>query len=99
MPVPPEKRLSSVEDYFRREEKALDKHEFHEGEILAMISRFSAQIETFTRLEDGAWRFSAWSGLDAVAKLLTLRIDLPLSEVYSEVTFPARPDVIDEPPR
>ena len=36
MAIPSAKMLSSVEDYFRREEKALDKHEFHEGEILAM---------------------------------------------------------------
>ena len=36
MLAPVQKKLWSVEDYFRREERALDKHEFHEGEILAM---------------------------------------------------------------
>jgi Uma2 family endonuclease len=203
MTLPVQKPLVSLQEYFRREEKALDKHEFHEGEILAMsgnnyehsliaanlirevgnrlkgsrcrpldsnmrisvvpgsryvypdvtvvcgdpqfdpmdfrprsllnpkviieilsesteaydrgekfakyrqmnsleeyvlVSQFSPQIETFTRREDGTWLFSSWSGPEAVVKLHTLRIELPLSEVYSEVTFPERPEVIDQPP-
>lgn len=36
MTAPAEKRRHSVEDYLRIERDSLDKHEFHDGEILAM---------------------------------------------------------------
>ncbi len=36
MTVPVEKHRHTIEEYLRLEEKALDRHEFHDGEILAM---------------------------------------------------------------
>jgi Uma2 family endonuclease len=36
MTLPAEKRRFSVDDYLRIERDSLDKHEFHDGEILAM---------------------------------------------------------------
>jgi hypothetical protein len=34
--LPEEKRRYSIDDYLRIERDSLDKHEFHDGEILAM---------------------------------------------------------------
>ncbi|MDB5297313.1 MAG: hypothetical protein JWO31_3296 [Phycisphaerales bacterium] len=201
MALPAEKRRYTVTEYLEREEKALDRHEFHDGEILAMsggtyvhgqinsnvtralgnrlggtgctvvgsdvrvrvgrdrhyvypdqsvvcgspafdpaddkqttilnpkvifevlsdsteaydrgdkfaryrevpsiieyvlVSQREPMVETFRRGEDGTWRFfAAFAGWDAVARLPSIGIDLPLADVYAGIKFPdaGGPDV------
>ncbi len=57
-----------------------------------LVSQHRPMIEVFSRLPDGLWRLSVAVGTDAVARLESLSIDLPLSEVYDGVTFPPEPD-------
>jgi hypothetical protein len=46
-------------------------------------------VQSFFRQSDGNWSFAFFEGVDAVAHLRSLEIDLPLSEVYAKVELPA----------
>ena len=46
-------------------------------------------IETFLRQPDAGWLLSWHIGLDAVVRLGSLEIDLPLAEIYAGVEFPS----------
>jgi len=50
MGPPAEKRLYSIAEYLKLEEKAKDKHEFHDGEILAMAGGSYEQSRIKTNL-------------------------------------------------
>jgi hypothetical protein len=54
---------------------------------IVRVSQSEPQIESFVRQGDRTWLFSAWRGLQAVARLRTVRIDFPFLEVYSSVTL------------
>ena len=56
-----------------------------------LISQTEAVIEVFTKQSDGAWQLSTFEGADAVARLGSIQIDLPLREIYAGVTFAAVP--------
>ena len=57
-----------------------------------LVSQTSPRIETFYHRDDGGWSFYPYDGLSAVAKLLSVGIEFPLSEVYDGVEFPADAD-------
>lgn len=52
-----------------------------------LVSQHTPLVETFYRQPDGTWLVNFFSGLDAVARLRSLDIPLPLQEVYSGVAF------------
>jgi len=52
-----------------------------------LVSQSMPRIELFLRHGDGAWLFTAFSGVEATADLASLRITLALSEVYAGVDF------------
>ncbi len=56
-----------------------------------LVSQGRPRVETFLRQADGTWQYASFSGLDAVAPLLSLDIELPLSEIFMGVTFPPAP--------
>lgn len=53
-----------------------------------LVSQDTSRIETFARQPDGTWAFDVAVGIEAVAKLRSIQVDLPLSEVYAGVEFP-----------
>jgi Uma2 family endonuclease len=53
-----------------------------------LISQSEALVETYVRREAGAWLLTPFTGLDNVAKLRGVEIDLPLAEIYAGVEFP-----------
>jgi Uma2 family endonuclease len=57
-------------------------------EEYVLVSRAIPRIETFFRQDGGAWLFTHWVGLDATATIRSLRIEVPLSEVYAGIEFP-----------
>ena len=61
-----------------------------------LISQDAARIEVFEREEGPAWRFVPVEGLDAIARIDALGIDLPLATVYDGAEF-LRP-AADDPP-
>ncbi|HWE03414.1 MAG TPA: hypothetical protein VG326_13495 [Tepidisphaeraceae bacterium] len=52
-----------------------------------LISQDKPSIEIFLRQPEGLWLFAAAQGIDAVANLRSLRIDLPLADVYAGIEF------------
>jgi Uma2 family endonuclease len=54
-----------------------------------LIAETAPVIENFVRQPDGKWLFAGtYSGLDAVATLRSVQIELKLTDVYTGVTFP-----------
>jgi Uma2 family endonuclease len=52
-----------------------------------LVSQDRPLIETFLRQRDGTWSFAAWQGIEAVASLRSLGVQLPLAELYTGLTF------------
>ncbi len=53
-----------------------------------LISQSHPRIETYFRHDDGGWTFGPYEGLDQIAKLLSLKIELPLTDVFAGIEFP-----------
>ena len=56
-------------------------------EEYVVIAQREPTVRSFMRQADGTWSMQAWDGLDAVARIRCLEIDLPLAEVYAGVEF------------
>ena len=54
-----------------------------------LISQAEARVDTFFHRADGGWSFGPFAGLEAVAKLQSIEVDLPLADVYAGVEFPS----------
>lgn len=64
-------------------------------EEYVLVAQGSPLVETYHRQADGSWRLEIFHGLEAVARLRSLNVDLPLAEVYRDITFgtPASPTI------
>lgn len=60
-------------------------------EEYVLVEQNKPLIETFRRHDDGRWQISAYHGVDVVAKLASVPIEFPLSEVYLGLDFPDVP--------
>ncbi len=52
-----------------------------------LIAQDQPMVETYTRRDDGTWLIAYASGLDAIAKLHVIDVELPLRDVYAGVSF------------
>ncbi|TWT96613.1 hypothetical protein Pla108_23820 [Botrimarina colliarenosi] len=52
-----------------------------------LVSQDAPQVEHFTRLDDGAWRFNPTEGLDSEVRLVTAEVVLTLRDIYDKVSF------------
>lgn len=53
-----------------------------------LIAQNEPRVETVFRQQDGTWAIAPALGLETAARLRSLKIELPLAEVYAGVTFP-----------
>lgn len=91
----------STERYDRREK--FDRYRRVESlREYVLVAQDAPRVEAYYRGPDGTWAFDVAAGIDAVAKLRSLKVDLPLAEVYANVSFPPPPpepeDGRDVPP-
>ena len=63
--------------------------------VLVWQSR--ARIEHFRRLPDAKWLLTVADGLESILRLDSIDCELPLSEVYDRVEFPAEESEAPEP--
>ena len=63
-------------------------------EEYVLISQTRPRVETLLRQADGSWLLASCDGLDSIAKLKSLGIDLPLADVYAGVDFPPLPSAL-----
>lgn len=52
-----------------------------------LVSATEALVESYLRQGDGTWVLAYAKGVEAVARLRSLGIDVPLAEVYDRITF------------
>jgi Uma2 family endonuclease len=60
-------------------------------EEYVLVSQDQPLVETYQRRDQGEWLFKAWKGLKMTVKLRSLKINVPLAEVYSGVEFEPPP--------
>jgi Uma2 family endonuclease len=58
-------------------------------EEYVLVSQDKPQVETILRQPDGTWSLAYFDGLEAMARLRSIKVDIPMTEVYSGVTFPS----------
>lgn len=56
-------------------------------EEYVLVSQDQPLVETFVRQAEGFWLFSAAQGQQAVVPLRSVRIEVPLAEIYAGLTF------------
>lgn len=57
-------------------------------EEYVLVAQNTPRIDVFFRGADGSWLFYPFAGLNAVAQLRSIQVDLPLGEAYAGVEFP-----------
>ena len=57
-----------------------------------LVSQDKPEVEHFSRLPDGTWKYKLHRGLKASVKLASIQYTLKLAEIYERVTFPADSD-------
>lgn len=83
--------LSPTTEAYDRGEKFSRYRQLDSLEEYVLVSQDTANVETFFRQPDGGWLLMPFVGLEATARIRCLGIDLPLREVYANVTFPPPP--------
>ena len=80
--------LSDSTEAFDRGDKFTDYREIESLRDYILVAQHTPRVEAYHRQDDGTWRFQPAAGLEAVARVESVGIDLPLAEVYAGVTFP-----------
>lgn len=83
--------LSESTEGYDRGEKFNHYRRIQSLEEFVLIAQDRPLVEGFLRQADGLWSMATWEGLDAVARVRCLEIDLPLAEVYEHVRFEKSP--------
>jgi Uma2 family endonuclease len=83
--------LSDSTESYDRGEKFEKYRQIGSLDEYVLLAQDRPTVEGFLRQPDGAWGLLAWNGLDAVARLRCLGLDLPLSELYAGVELSERP--------
>jgi Uma2 family endonuclease len=81
--------LSPSTEAYDRGEKVERYRQLESLEEYVLVSVEACRVETFFRQPYGVWLLTPVSGLNAIAKLRSIEIELPLAEVYAGVEFPA----------
>jgi Uma2 family endonuclease len=84
--------LSPSTEAYDRGEKFRRYLELASFEEYVMVSQTAPVLETVYRQPDGSCVLRVYQGMDAVARVQSLGIDLPLSDVFAGVTFPPPPE-------
>jgi Uma2 family endonuclease len=79
--------LSSSTEAYDRGLKAQSYRQVESLKAYVLIAQDRAYVEVYVR-QTGGWSIRDASGLDAIAPLAAIAIELPLSEIYDRVEFP-----------
>ncbi len=80
--------LSPSSEAFDRKTKFDRYRDLESFREYVLVSQEMPRVETYFRQHDGSWAFDVAGGVESVCRLRSIRIDLPLVEVYAGVTFP-----------
>lgn len=79
--------LSDSTEGYNRGDKFSFYREIETFREYVLISQKKMVIETYFKQDDGTWRFSSFSGIDAVVPLSSIGCELTAREVYADVVF------------
>jgi Uma2 family endonuclease len=79
--------LSESTERYDRGDKFSFYRDIESLEEYMLISQKQAMVESFWRQGDGTWSFAAWQGGETSAKVRSLKIEIPLAEIYAGVKF------------
>jgi Uma2 family endonuclease len=79
--------LSPTTELLDRTEKRRDYQRLPSLRHYVLISQDAPRVEIYSRTTRG-WRFEEIEGMDAALPLETLRLTLPMAEIYDGLTFP-----------
>lgn len=85
--------LSPSTEAFDRAGKLQQYLQIESLEEYLLVSQVEARVESFFRQEGGTWLFTPTAGLDAVLKIRSLELEIPLKEIYRDVEFPPSSDL------
>lgn len=57
-----------------------------------LIRQKQPVVEVFRRRDDGSWLYRVHEGMEAIARLDSIGVELALAEVFAGITFPPPPD-------
>ena len=77
--------LSPSTEAYDRNDKFFYYRSLEPLEEYVLVSTSTARVEVFSRAK--GWGVQTFAGLDAVARLESVGLDLPLSELYADVDF------------
>jgi Uma2 family endonuclease len=80
--------MSDTTENFDRDKKFLAYLQAESLKEYVLIAQHTPRVVSYFRQPDGTWSFAFAEGKEAVARLRSLQIDLPLSEVYAKVELP-----------
>jgi len=73
---------SELRHWRQRDQKRRDLQEVEGVEEIVEVYQLEAAVHVYRRAEDGPWLFEAIDGLDAVLRLESVGIELPLADIY-----------------
>jgi Uma2 family endonuclease len=79
--------LSPSTEAYDRGDKFAAYREIPSLEEYVLVSQNEPRVETYLRQKDGTWSFAPFAGLQAVAKLRSIHIEVPLAEIYANIDF------------
>jgi Uma2 family endonuclease len=84
--------LSETTEAYDRTTKFDRYREIESFQEYVLVSQTTPRVETYFRHPDGGWRIDFAIGLDSKISLRSVPAELPLSEIYAGITFPAPTD-------
>jgi Uma2 family endonuclease len=84
--------LSPTTENYDRTEKFDHYRDLPSLQEYILVLQNSARVETYIRTPEGPWIFTPFIGLEAIVKIHAIQIEVPLTEIYANVTFPAPND-------
>jgi Uma2 family endonuclease len=80
--------LSPSTEHYDRTDKFDLYREIESFEEYVLVAQGSPRVEVYRRYPDESWRFEAFIGMEASARLGSVEIAVPLREIYAGITFP-----------
>lgn len=81
--------LSPSTEAYDRGDKFTQYREIQAFEEYILISQDRPNLESFLRQADGAWSILNFTGLDTAAKIRSLGIAIPMTELYAGIEWPS----------
>jgi len=89
--------LSPSTEAYDRGDKFTQYREIESFEEYILISQDRPNVESFLRQPDGAWSILNFTGMETTAKIRSLGIEVPMTEIYAGIEWDApAPDARNE---